>query len=55
VKNTPVAFLPRHGIHHTFSPSEIPAKANIYALKSLGVNKIVSISAVGSGQYAIRY
>ena len=54
MKNTPVAFLPRHGIHHTFSPSEIPAKANIYALKSLGVNKIVSISAVGSMQLDIK-
>ena len=54
VKNTPVAFLARHGINHTFSPSEIPAKANIYALKSLGVNKIVSISAVGSMQLDIK-
>ena len=31
VQNTPVAFLPRHGINHTISPSEIPAKANIIA------------------------
>ena len=54
VQSTPVAFLPRHGINHTISPSEIPAKANIYALKSLGVTRIVSISAVGSMQLDIK-
>jgi 5'-methylthioadenosine phosphorylase len=43
-----VAFLPRHGKGHRISPSELPAKANIYALKSLGVERIVSVSAVGS-------
>ncbi len=43
-----VAFLPRHGVGHRISPSELPAKANIYALKSLGVERIVSVSAVGS-------
>ncbi|MFC1969978.1 S-methyl-5'-thioadenosine phosphorylase [Chloroflexota bacterium] len=43
-----VAFLPRHGEGHRISPSEIPAKANIYALKSLGVERIISVSAVGS-------
>ena len=43
-----VAFLARHGIGHTISPSEINFRANIYALKSLGVERIVSISAVGS-------
>ncbi|MEA1872411.1 MAG: S-methyl-5'-thioadenosine phosphorylase [Chloroflexota bacterium] len=43
-----VAFLPRHGEGHRISPSELPAKANIYALKSLGVERIVSVSAVGS-------
>jgi 5'-methylthioadenosine phosphorylase len=42
------AFLARHGIGHTISPSEINFRANIYALKSLGVERIVSISAVGS-------
>ena len=45
---TSVAFLPRHGRGHRISPTEIPARANIYALKSLGVERIVSISAVGS-------
>jgi 5'-methylthioadenosine phosphorylase len=43
-----VAFLPRHGQGHRISPSELPAKANIYALKSLGVERIISVSAVGS-------
>ena len=45
---TRVAFLPRHGQGHRISPTEIPMRANIYALKSLGVERIVSISAVGS-------
>ena len=43
-----VAFLPRHGRGHRFNPSHIPARANIYALKTLGVERIISVSAVGS-------
>ncbi|MBC7233485.1 MAG: S-methyl-5'-thioadenosine phosphorylase [Chloroflexi bacterium] len=43
-----VAFLPRHGRGHRIMPSEVNARANIYALKSLGVQYIVSISACGS-------
>lgn len=43
-----VAFLARHGIGHYLMPSEVPYRANIYALKSLGVERIVSISACGS-------
>jgi len=43
-----VAFLPRHGRGHRISPTEIPVRANIYALKSLGVERIISVSAVGS-------
>ena len=43
-----VAFLPRHGKGHAISPSELPARANIWALKMLGVTHIVSVSAVGS-------
>ena len=43
-----VAFLPRHGRGHVFSPSELPARANIFALKSLGVERVISVSAVGS-------
>ncbi len=43
-----VAFLPRHGKGHRISPAEVPTRANIYALKSLGVEQIISVSAVGS-------
>ena len=43
-----VAFIPRHGRGHRISPSELPARANIWALKSLGVTHVLSISAVGS-------
>lgn len=43
-----VAFLARHGRGHRLTPSEIPVAANIYALKSLGVREVVSVSAVGS-------
>ena len=49
-----VAFLPRHGRGHRVSPTEVPARANIYALKSLGVERVVSISAVGSLEEAAR-
>jgi len=49
-----VAFLPRHGKGHRLNPTEVPAKANIYALKSLGVEQIVSVSAVGSLQEPIK-
>jgi 5'-methylthioadenosine phosphorylase len=43
-----VAFLPRHGVGHTYSPSTVPYRANIYALKSLGVRFILSVNACGS-------
>lgn len=43
-----VAFLARHGIGHHIMPGEVPYRANIYALKSLGAQRIVSISACGS-------
>ncbi|MFN8557059.1 MAG: S-methyl-5'-thioadenosine phosphorylase [Dehalococcoidia bacterium] len=42
------AFLPRHGAGHRLTPSELPVRANIWALKSLGVERLISISAVGS-------
>jgi 5'-methylthioadenosine phosphorylase len=45
-----VAFLARHGIGHHMTPTEVPYRANIYALKSLGVQRIISISACGSLQ-----
>ena len=48
-----VAFLARHGKGHRHLPSEIPFRANIYALKLLGVERIISISAVGSLQECI--
>ena len=43
-----VAFLARHGIGHFISPSEVNYRANVYALKSLGATRLVSISACGS-------
>ena len=43
-----VAFLARHGRGHRLLPSELPFRANIYALKSVGVEQILSVSAVGS-------
>jgi 5'-methylthioadenosine phosphorylase len=45
---TRIAFLARHGIGHTISPSAVPNPANIAALKSLGVKAIIAFSAVGS-------
>jgi 5'-methylthioadenosine phosphorylase len=48
-----VAFLSRHGRGHRISPSEINYRANIYALKSLGVLQVLSVSAVGSMKEAI--
>lgn len=44
----PVVFLPRHGVGHPLLPSDINVRANIYALKSLGVESLISVSAVGS-------
>ena len=49
-----VAFLPRHGRGHRYLPTEIPVKANIWALKKLGVERIVAFSAVGSLRDQIR-
>ncbi|MCS7256257.1 MAG: S-methyl-5'-thioadenosine phosphorylase [Thermomicrobium sp.] len=49
-----VAFLPRHGRAHQHSPSRVPARANFWALKSLGVRWVVSVSAVGSLREEIR-
>ena len=43
-----VAFLARHGSHHSIAPHKINYRANIYALKKLGVRKIISTTAVGS-------
>lgn len=43
-----VAFLPRHGRGHRILPTEVPSRANIYALKSFGVEQIIAINSVGS-------
>ncbi len=43
-----VAFLARHGIGHTLAPSEVNYRANLYALKSLGVERVLAVSACGS-------
>lgn len=48
VEGVALAFLPRHGRGHRISPSELPVRANIWALKSLGVEWLISVSAVGS-------
>src|ERR1041384_1875290 len=50
LENNRVAFLPRHGRGHRFTPSEVPFRANMYAMKLLGVERILSASAVGSLQ-----
>jgi len=51
---TVVAFLARHGVSHQFSPSEVPSRANIAALKKIGCQVIVAFSAVGSLREEIR-
>jgi 5'-methylthioadenosine phosphorylase len=43
-----VAFLPRHGAGHRFAPHRVPYRANLWALRSVGVRQVVSLSAVGS-------
>jgi len=48
IGSTDVAFLPRHGRGHRYTPTEVPYLANIYALRSLGVQHLLSVSAVGS-------
>jgi len=50
----PIAFLSRHGRGHRISPGEINYRANIYALKSLGVQRVISVSAVGSMKESIK-
>lgn len=48
LENTRIAFLARHGTGHQITPTEVNYQANIYALKNLGVERIISISACGS-------
>jgi 5'-methylthioadenosine phosphorylase len=49
-----VAFLPRHGRGHRLDPTEVNARANLWALKSIGVSRVLSVSAVGSMKEEIR-
>lgn len=49
-KPVPIAFLSRHGLHHEYAPHEVPVRANIAALRSIGVRTIIAFSAVGSLQ-----
>jgi len=53
LEGTRVAFLSRHGRGHRLNPSEINYRANVYALKSLGVSRVISVSAVGSMKESI--
>jgi 5'-methylthioadenosine phosphorylase len=46
--DTGIAFLPRHGRSHRIMPGDIPARANIYALKNLGVEHVIAINSCGS-------
>ena len=48
IGGTTIFFIPRHGKGHVLTPSEVPYRANIYALRSLGVTAVLSVSAVGS-------
>ena len=48
IGDTDVAFLPRHGRGHRFTPTEVPYLANLHAMRSLGVQRLLSVSAVGS-------
>src|SRR5215468_10173323 len=42
-----VAFVPRHGVGHRFPPHRVPYRANLWALRAVGVRQVVSLSAVG--------
>lgn len=48
IGDTEILFLPRHGKGHIYSPSDVPYRANIHALKQLGATHVLSLSAVGS-------
>jgi len=48
LEGKPVAFLPRHGVHHSLPPHKVNYQANIYALHEIGVQRIVATSAVGA-------
>ena len=50
----PIAFLARHGAHHQLAPHEVPARANIAALRHIGVRCVIAFSAVGSLQEHVK-
>lgn len=52
--DTPIAFLSRHGDSHEHAPHEVPSRANIAALRFLGVRTVIAFSAVGSLQEEIK-
>ncbi len=52
--NISVAFLPRHGRGHRIMPTELPSRANIYAMKSLGVEHIIAVNSAGSFKEEIK-
>jgi 5'-methylthioadenosine phosphorylase len=52
--DVPIAFLSRHGTYHQLAPHEVPSRANIAALRSIGVRAVIAFSAVGSLQEEIR-
>ena len=54
LQGTRVAFLPRHGRGHRIMPTEIPFRANIYALKMLGVEQVIAINSVGSFKLEVK-
>ncbi len=54
LEGVPVVFLARHGQSHHLLPTEIPFRANIHAMKQLGVQYLISASAVGSLQEAVK-
>lgn len=54
IANHQVAFLPRHGKNHQFPPHKIPYKANLWALREIGVERIISVTACGSLQKEIK-
>ena len=53
VAGTEVAFLPRHGRSHQYDPTNVPYRANVYALKQAGVDQVVATNAVGSLREAL--
>ena len=54
LENKEIVFLPRHGVGHRISPSQINYRANIFAMKKIGVERIISVTACGSLKEEIR-